>query len=256
MGTGAITGYVDVAQIVLYVFWAFFFGLIVYLIRENKREGYPLHSVNGPVEGWPPRPWPKTYLLEGGATVVVPNDVVSPQKLNAEPAFGWNGDGVPIEPVGDPLVAGVGPGSWADRADVPELTFGGVPKLVPLRTLPDYTVATLGRDPRGDAVIGGDGETGGTCVDIWVDTSEAIVRLLEVSVPLADGATRNVLLPINFARLTRRGVRVPALHAAQFAGVPGTRDAHQVTMLEEEKIMAYWGAGLLYASPERAEPLF
>ncbi|MFN9102251.1 MAG: photosynthetic reaction center subunit H, partial [Betaproteobacteria bacterium] len=28
MGTGAITGYVDVAQLVLYVFWIFFAGLI------------------------------------------------------------------------------------------------------------------------------------------------------------------------------------------------------------------------------------
>ena len=39
MGTGAITSYIDVAQIVLYLFWIFFFGLIYYLIRENLREG-------------------------------------------------------------------------------------------------------------------------------------------------------------------------------------------------------------------------
>jgi photosynthetic reaction center H subunit len=49
---------------------------------------------------------------------------------------------------------------------------------------------------------------------------------------------------------------VASLYAAQFAGVPGTRDPQQVTMLEEEKIMAYYGAGLLYADPKRAEPLF
>lgn len=42
METGAITGYIDVAQVVLYIFWAFFFGLVIYLLRENKREGYPL----------------------------------------------------------------------------------------------------------------------------------------------------------------------------------------------------------------------
>jgi photosynthetic reaction center H subunit len=40
--TGAITGYVDVAQLALYAFWAFFFGLILYLRREDRREGYPL----------------------------------------------------------------------------------------------------------------------------------------------------------------------------------------------------------------------
>ena len=127
---------------------------------------------------------------------------------------------------------------------------------MPLRTLPDYDVAALDRDPRGLSVIGGDGETGGTVVDLWVDTSEVVVRHLEVSVPLADGATRSVLLPINFCRITRHGVRVGALYAAQFAGVPATRDPQQITMLEEEKIMAYWGAGLLYADDQRAEPLF
>ncbi|MBU6437489.1 MAG: photosynthetic reaction center subunit H, partial [Betaproteobacteria bacterium] len=44
MQTGAITGYIDVAQLVLYAFWVFFAGLIYYLHRENKREGYPLES--------------------------------------------------------------------------------------------------------------------------------------------------------------------------------------------------------------------
>ena len=42
MPTGAITGYIDVAQLVLYVFWVFFAGLIFYLRREDRREGYPL----------------------------------------------------------------------------------------------------------------------------------------------------------------------------------------------------------------------
>ena len=44
MGTGAITGYIDVAQIALYVFWGFFAALIYYLHQEDKREGYPLES--------------------------------------------------------------------------------------------------------------------------------------------------------------------------------------------------------------------
>ena len=44
METGAITQYVDLAQLVLYLFWIFFAGLIYYLVRENHREGYPLES--------------------------------------------------------------------------------------------------------------------------------------------------------------------------------------------------------------------
>jgi Photosynthetic reaction centre, H-chain N-terminal region. len=44
MGTGAITGYVDVAQLVLYLFWIFFAGLVIYLTLEGKREGFPIES--------------------------------------------------------------------------------------------------------------------------------------------------------------------------------------------------------------------
>jgi hypothetical protein len=43
--------------------------------------------------------------------------------------------------------------------------------------------------------------------------------------------------------------------AHQFANVPQTQSPHQITMLEEEKITAYYGAGTLYATPERQEPL-
>jgi photosynthetic reaction center H subunit len=54
--------YIDAAQITLYAFWIFFAGLIIYLRREDKREGYPLDSPQGPREGWPTVPAKKTYL--------------------------------------------------------------------------------------------------------------------------------------------------------------------------------------------------
>jgi photosynthetic reaction center H subunit len=38
------TSYIDLAQVVLYLFIAFFLGLVYYLHRENKREGYPLEN--------------------------------------------------------------------------------------------------------------------------------------------------------------------------------------------------------------------
>jgi photosynthetic reaction center H subunit len=50
-------------------------------------------------------------------------------------------------------------------------------------------------------------------------------------------------------------VRVRSILAHHFASVPGTKNAESVTMLEEERIMAYYGAGTLYALPSRAEPL-
>ena len=69
MATGAITGYIDVAQLVLYAFWIFFAGLILYLRREDKREGYPLESERSAhitVQGFPAIPSPKTFKLAGG----------------------------------------------------------------------------------------------------------------------------------------------------------------------------------------------
>lgn len=250
MQTGAITGYIDVAQLVLYAFWIFFAGLIVYLHRENKREGYPLESDRSraiTVQGWPAVPEPKTFMLANGDTVQAPNA----RRDNQPPLHEGVWRGAPLEPTGDPLLAGVGPGSWADRADVADMTYEGVPKIVPLRAAPDFGVAHQDVDPRGLPVLGDDLVEGGRVVDLWVDRSEMLFRYLEVEV--AGG--RRVLLPMNFARVQQRRILVASILGHQFAKVPGTRAAEQVTLLEEEKIMAYYGAGTLYATPSRQEPL-
>jgi photosynthetic reaction center H subunit len=60
---------------------------------------------------------------------------------------------------------------------------------------------------------------------------------------------------MNFTRIGSRGVVVDSVMGSDFAGVPTTRSPDTVTFLEEERIMAYYGAGTLYASPARAEPL-
>lgn len=65
-----VTQYVDFAQIALYVFWIFFAGLIYYLRREDKREGYPLETRRKVrVQGWPPIPSEKYFYraLPAGA---------------------------------------------------------------------------------------------------------------------------------------------------------------------------------------------
>jgi photosynthetic reaction center H subunit len=102
-------------------------------------------------------------------------------------------------------------------------------------------------------VWGADDEVAGTVQDLWLDRSEMLFRYIEVR--LNDG-NRTVLLPVPFARITHDGVKVYAILGHQFADVPGLKQADQVTMLEEEKISAYYGAGTLYATPERQEPLF
>jgi photosynthetic reaction center H subunit len=250
MGTGAITQYVDVAQLVLYVFWAFFAGLIFYLAREGHREGYPMDSgrENGPqINGWPV-PEPKVYRLDDGREFLSP-DVNRPDgSYSAQPAHRFNG--APLEPVGDPLLAGVGPGAWAARADIPDMHEGHA-KIVPLRVAADHGVSPRDTDPRGLPVHGADGEVAGTVTDLWIDRCEMMFRYVEVQVP----AGHRVLLPIAFARIRKDEVSVQALLGAQFGNVPRTRSGEQITLLEEEKISAYYGAGTLYATPVRQEPL-
>lgn len=258
MGTGAITGYIDVAQLTLYAFWIFFAGLIYYLQRESKREGFPMESdlpsgrtISSP--GVVGMPSPKTYLsAHGGAPVMAPSGKVSPQTLRAQPSHRWIG--APLVPTGNPMHDGVGPGSWADRADVPDVTIDGDAKIVPLRAAPGFNVSGHDADPRGLPVVGDDGVVGGTVREVWVDRSEMMVRYLEVEVPNAARGP-HVLLPLGFARIGREQITVKSILGHQFADVPRLKHPDRVTLLEEERVVAYYGGGTLYAEPSRQEPL-
>jgi photosynthetic reaction center H subunit len=260
MSTGAINSYIDVAQVVLYAFWAFFFGLIYYLRREDKREGYPLESdwtERSPrmlAQGFPEMPDPKVFRLANGATVEAPRAWTETRELRATPAGGW--PGAPLVPTGDPMLDGVGPAAYAERADVPDTTVEGLPRIVPLRVAAGFAIESRDPDPRGMDVVGADGAVGGTVRDIWVDRAEMIIRYLEVEVPTGTG-NRSVLLPMNYARVDgrRRRVNVVSILADQFAQVPALKSSEQVTLLEEDKIVAYYAGGYLYATPARQEPL-
>jgi photosynthetic reaction center H subunit len=251
MGKGAITQYVDVAQLVLYMFWIFFAGLIYYLIREGHREGYPMVSDgDGWIEGWPPAPSPKTFLLDNGQEILIPREEEPTQTLNAERVYKTAHS--PLEPTGDPLSAGVGPGSWsALRPDEADLDHHGEPKIVPLSMAPEFGVSKRDIDPRGMTLWDAGGEKAGTIRDLWIDRGEMTFRYLEAEVT----GGRRVLVPMPFASVARGGVTVDALYAHQFAGVPANRATDRVTLLEEERITAYYGAGTLYADPSRTEPL-
>ena len=255
MGKGAITQYVDVAQLALYLFWIFFAGLIYYLIREGHREGYPMVSDgDGWIEGWPPTPSPKTYLLENGQEIQIPREHEPAQPQNFERAYRTASS--PLEPVGDLLSAGVGPGSWsALRPDEADLDHHGEPKIVPLSMAPEFGVSARDTDPRGLPLLDANGDKAGTIRDLWIDRGEMTFRYLEAEVSTAAAGMRRVLVPMPFASVTRGGVSVDALYAHQFAGVPATRATDRVTLLEEERITAYYGAGTLYADPSRAESI-
>ena len=49
-------------------------------------------------------------------------------------------------------------------------------------------------------------------------------------------------------------VSVDSITAAQFKKVPTVKKDDQITSLEEEKVMAYYAGGKLYATTERQEP--
>lgn len=253
---GEITGTIDVAQVTLYAFFVFFVGLVLYLRREDKREGYPLlsdRSGHVRVEGFPATPSPKSFRTPEGHVSYAPETTREIPRSGLRASAPW--PGAPMIPTGDPLRDGVGPAAWANRVDEPELTWEGEPAIVPLSIVDGTFVEPRDVSPIGMAVIGADRAVAGTVREIWTDRSEPQIRYLEVET--AGGDNRHVLLPMGFARIdTRRGVvHVKALLARQFADVPGLKSDRQVTKLEEDKITAYFAGGLLYATPRRLEPV-
>ena len=257
MPKGAITGYIDVAQLTLYAFFLFFAWLVFYLRREDKREGYPLASERSGhirVQGFPGTPKPKHFLLETGRIITVPRLEQDARVINAAPTAPW--PGAPLEPLGDPMIDGVGPASYPDREDVPELTYDGEPLIVPMRSLSDTGVAFEDVDPRGMLVVGLDGGVAGTVVDLWTDRAEPQIRYFELELGATAGA-RRVLLPMPFARVdrSRRRINVRSITTAQFSTVPGLQTPDLVTKREEDRIMAYYASGHLYATPSRMGPL-
>ena len=274
MFVGAITQYIDVAQLVLYVFWAFFFVLVLYLHREGKREGYPLDTDRSDritVEGFPKTPPAKTYLLRDGSEVLMPDPTRRDTRdVAAEPLAPF--PGAPLVPTGDALADGVGPASWCDRAAEPEPDNHGGDRIRPMAKLQSegFEIAGYGTDPRGAPVRTFDGEIVGTVEELWIDHMESMVRYLGV----ATDAGSTVVMPMNMAvlrkrkagpadgslwdrMLARRGpeIRVASVTAEQFRNAPTLASPERITMREEDVIQGYFGGGMIYATPDRTEPL-
>ena len=257
MPTGAITGYIDVAQVTLYAFWIFFAGLIFYLRREDKREGYPLDSDRSDrvtVQGYPAIPTPKTFHLPHGGSITSPGEARAPENLRATPVGRW--PGAPLQPDGNPMLAAVGPGAYAQRRDEPEMAWDNKPNIVPMRRANDFFVDPDDLELRGMEVAGADNVVAGTVADLWVDRSEPKIYYLEVELTVGEAA-RRVLLPMTLARIDHwhRRVMVQAILGHQFADVPGLQNPDQVTKLEEDKVVAYYAGGKLYAEPSRLWPV-
>lgn len=260
MHYGALTAYMDVAQMTLWAFWLFFFGLILYLRREDRREGYPLEAdTTGKIEktGWLWIPPAKTFELYHGGQSKAPDFKRDTRALKGKRTKPWSGS--PYVPTGpNPMLDCIGPSSYAEREDKPELDLHAAPKIQPMRNDKTFTMESSSPDPRGMPVVGRDGKQAGTISDLWVDRPEIMVRYFEVQLagaaaPAGDGqaagGAKRILLPVNFAHVSKaRGrVEVSAITGDQFKQVPVTKKPDQVTKLEEERICAYYGSGPFYA---------
>lgn len=252
--TATFFGEVDLASVTLWLFYIFFAGLVIWIQRENMREGYPLEDDEGNASSNPsmwPLPEDKTFKLPHGRGEVTVPSGQTPERADIALKRVGPGNGYPLEPTGDPMLDGVGPASWAPRRDVPELDGHGHPKIVPMSAAEGFLVAA-GRDPRGLPVVAGDGEVVGKITDMWIDEPEQLVRYLELELDSKWGSGTR-LMPITFARIKSNNVAVHALYGKHFATIPTIASPRQVTLLEEDKISGYYGGGKLYAG-DRREP--
>ena len=247
-------GNVDWALLALWAFFLFFIALVFYLHRESYREGYPLEDeISGRYDGRSPLLFikKKTFKLPfGRGEVTVPNAAdrepveIAARRTDRSP-------GAPYVPTGNPLVDGIGPAAYANRAKHPDLDYEGHPRIVPIGAS-GLWIEGRDADPRGMTVTGVDDKVAGTVMDIWVDKADRLIRYLAV-----DTGARTVLAPMFMAKINRRTntVKVDAVRADQFADAPAIDSIDTITMYEEERVQGYFGGGYLYATRARQEPM-
>lgn len=249
-----IVGNVDWALLALWAFFLFFFALVVYLHRETYREGYPVEDVTtGKYDGRDPLLGIQKKIFKlpfGRGNVTVPRRherepvEIAARRTDSSP-------GAPYVPTGNPLVDGVGPAAWAERAKLPDLDYEGHPRITPIG-VSGLWIESRDPDPRGMTVLGLDGEVAGKVVDMWVDKADRLIRYLSVDI-----GTRTVLAPMAMATINgrRKTVTIDAVTAAQFADAPAIEGDTIITYYEEDRVQAYFGGGYLYATRARQEPL-
>ncbi len=248
---GAFTQQIDLAQVLIVAFVIFWFGLVFYIRREDKREGYPLEEaipeLGHRIVGFPEEPAPKTYRLLEGGTATLPQEYER-RELKARPREFF--PGAPLYPVGEPLIAGIGPGAYTLRRDEPFVMLDGSPQLEPLRKATDYTCVDPDLDPRGRRVLGVDLKDAGHVVDIWIDKGSKILRYIEIAV---NGEAQHRLMPIFSARVPRDSASLvcDAIKAGQFPLAPILKAPDTITAREEDRVNAFFAGGHMYSTPLR-----
>ncbi len=248
-----IIGTLDVTELTFYAFVLFFIGLVMYLNRESRREGYPLEDeVTGRVDT--PGLFDgglKTFLMPFGRPLISQPSGAR-DRVDVPGVRTFRSPGAPYEPTGNPLVDGMGPAAYADRAKHTDLDGEGRNRIVPIGLTEHITVNARDADPRGMTVIAADGAVAGTVTDLWVDRAEHQIRYLQI-----DTGSKTVLAPMamSVVKGKKREVEIDAINAADFNAAPVPETEGQITFYEEERIVAYFGGGYLYANSARQEPI-
>jgi len=249
-------GSLDVAELCFYAFVIFFIGLVYYLRREDRREGYPVEDeITGKVDSawglFTASTYKEFRLPFDRGIASTPTKGREPVDIAARRIARFGG--APYTPTGNPLADAVGPAAYAARAPWPDLDLEGRLRIVPMSTDDHFSIASRDPDVRGWPIFGADKRQAGTVTEIWIDRSDRVLRYYEVA--LASG--RTVLAPVGFTtvRKRQRRIDVDSISAEQFAGVPALGTAGQITRREEDQIMGYFGGGYLYGLPNRTEPL-
>ncbi len=254
---GHITEYIDLPQVAFWVFFGFFLLLVYYNRLWDKREGYPMKASPYNSEallGFPlPPAKDEVYILNEGGTTTAPH-FYEPGDMSAKPLYRF--DGTPLTPIGNPLLAGIGPGAWVKRKDEPALTEHGDLLLRPARLLPEWSVGKGDADPRGMTVFDRRWNKVGVVHDFWIDRGIKIVRILEIDL-LPGMAPGRVLVPIyhTVIKEKQREIRVTALHHFQFANVPMPAKPDRITAREDDHLNAYYAAGYFYRNSPDIEPM-
>ena len=146
--------YIDVAQVVFPRSWLFFAGLVFWLRREDRREGYPLESeVSGHFKdrGFIWIPEPKTFILangEGPAPHFEGRHAADQRARRSSPGRARRSSRRAIR------CGRRRPRQPRPRPDEPYRPLDGHDLLAPLRVATNYAVPPEGGNPIGFEVVG------------------------------------------------------------------------------------------------------
>ena len=242
MDSPYLFGDFDVAEFCLIAFFLFFAGLIFYLRREDRREGYPLerrrHRTAG-AAGWPVlhgqaqdlRPAPRSrhpHLSQSrqprsAASRRASQRADGRRHRSSRPAILWS--------------TASGPVPTPSARAIPTRRSRVTPRSCRCGSPLISTSAPGDPDPRGMTMIGCDGKAAGIVSDVWVDRSEVLIRYLEVAV--GGEAGRKVVLPMTMV-VVSGSKRTVSTHTVTPPSSPMLRPWKAPTRSPSTKKIASW----------------